>query len=341
MKDILKFIRRKIFGLAEIEANINESIAYTNDLISQTQHYLREFDEKVDEKLKVLCQPDRMIPELNRITEKFYIALEYAPSRYYKPRWGESHPPHEKLTEIFQQNINEYHHTLNEIALLQPYFEKIRLEYSHDGSSEPGWLKTAINPLDSALIYYFITKFKPKTYLEIGSGVSTLFAAKAQQNHQISTDLISIDPEPRAEVDSVCQKIIREGLETVDLNIFSQLESGDMVFLDGSHRAFMNSDVTVFMLDVLPNLKPGVVVGIHDIHLPFDYPEMFSNWYWNEQYLLAAYLIGASDRIKILMPTRFVSYRSETESALKPILENWQHDRDFWLTGGSFWFTHI
>jgi len=334
MKDILKFIRRKIFGLAEIEANINESIAYTNNLITQTQDYQKEV-------FKVLCQPEKMIPELNKITGKFYMGLEYPPSRDYKPRWGGTHPPHQKLSAIFEQNVHEYYHILDEIALLQPYFEKIRLEYSHDGSSEPGWLKTAIDPLDSALIYYFMTKYKPKTYLEIGSGVSTLFVAKAKLNHHISTNLISIDPEPRAEVDSICQKIIREGLETVDLSIFSQLESGDIVFLDGSHRSFMNSDVTVFMLDVLPNLKPGVIVGIHDIHLPFDYPEMFSDWYWNEQYLLGAYLIGASTRIKVLMPTRFISYHEKTEFALKSILENWEHNPNLWLAGGSFWFTHI
>ncbi len=86
-----------------------------------------------------------------------------------------------------------------------------------------------------------------------------------------------------------------EGLETCDLARFDQLQPGDILFLDCSHRVFMNSDVTVFMIDVLPRLRPGVPVHVHDIVLPWDYPDMFTNWYWSEAYILAAYLIGARE----------------------------------------------
>ena len=84
--------------------------------------------------------------------------------------------------------------------------------------------------------------------------------------------------------------------------------------MDGSHISLMNSDVTVFMLDVVPKLKPGVIVHIHDIHLPHDYPDMFVKWYWNEQYIVAAYLLGAADRIKILMPSRYAGEMSSSPS---------------------------
>jgi hypothetical protein len=61
--------------------------------------------------------------------------------------------------------------------------------------------------------------------------------------------------------------------------IFDRLQAGDVLFLDGLHRGFMNSDVTGFMLDVLPRLRPGVLVYVHDIPLPWDYPDMFTDWY--------------------------------------------------------------
>lgn len=64
-----------------------------------------------------------------------------------------------------------------------------------------------------------------------------------------------------------------------------------MVFLDGSHRTFQNSDVTVFLLDVLPRLAPGITVGIHDIFLPRDYPEDWIPKYYSEQYMLGAYMV--------------------------------------------------
>ena len=177
--------------------------------------------------------------------------------------------------------------------------------------------------------------------MEIGSGVSTLFAARAVKDHKLETSIISIDPDPRAEVDAVCHQVVRAGLETCDLAIFSQLEAGDILFLDGSHRSFMNSDVTVFMMDVLPMLKPGVIIGIHDIVLPYDYHETFKNWYWNEQYLLGVYLLAAANRLKILMPARYMSFRPEIETAFSAILADWKADKNVWLDGGSLWFTHI
>jgi hypothetical protein len=88
----------------------------------------------------------------------------------------------------------------------------------------------------------------------------------------LETSITSVDPEPRREVDALCQHTIRRPLEEVDVAVFDNLQPGDIVFMDGSHRVFTNSDSTVFFLDILPRLGDGVVVGIHDIFLPFDYP---------------------------------------------------------------------
>jgi hypothetical protein len=268
--------------------------------------------------------------------------LEYPPSRDYRPRWGNTHPPHQGIIDLFNKNYDEYCERLRKLANLKSFLLKINRNFPDKDLCEPGWIGGPINAIDSSLLYYFITDLKPQTYLEVGSGVTTLFAARARSDNKLTTRIICIDPEPRrAVVDAVCDKVIREGLETTDLSIFFNLKPGDIVFVDGSHRSFMNSDVTVFMLDVLPALKPGVVIHFHDIHLPYDYPDMFSGWYWNEQYILAAYLLAAEDKVKILMPSRFMSDSPELKRAIEPILKDWQGPTDVWLVGGSLWFTHV
>jgi hypothetical protein len=222
---------------------------------------------------------------------------------------------------------------------LQRDFARIPHALADAPAGQPAWVGGALNALDAAVLYYFLVTLKPKLYLEIGSGVSTLFAARARADHNLPTRIVSIDPEPRTEVDSICDQVVRQGLERADLTVFDELHAGDIVFLDGSHRSFMNSDVTVFMLDVLPRLKPGVVIQIHDVHLPHDYPPMFANWYWNEQYLLGVYLLAAGPRVRILMPCGYISNHSELKQAMAPILAEWTGAPETWLYGGSFWFT--
>jgi len=80
-----------------------------------------------------------------------------------------------------------------------------------------------------------------------------------------------------------------------------------MVFMDGTHRVFMNSDVVTFFLDVLPILAPGVLVGIHDIQLPDDYRPEYGEEYYSEQYMLAAYLLGGTPWLKPTLPCWYLS----------------------------------
>jgi hypothetical protein len=98
----------------------------------------------------------------------------------------------------------------------------------------------------------------------------------------------------------------------------------------------MNSDATVSFLDVLPRLAPGVLVEFHDICLPWDYPIQFKDFYYSEQYLLAAYLLAEGDTIEIVLPNFFVSTEPELHHVLDPL---W--DRFTWsatpTNGLSFW----
>ena len=125
------------------------------------------------------------------------------------------------------------------------------------------------------------------TFVEVGSGNSTKFIKTAKLQWDLNFNLVSIDPHPRAEVNSLCDQIIRQPLENCDLGIFESLKAGDTVFIDNSHRSFMNSDVTTAMLDILPRLSSGVRIGFHDIFLPFDYLENWNSRGYNEQHLVS------------------------------------------------------
>jgi predicted O-methyltransferase YrrM len=282
----------------------------------------------------------RLLELLERYKGRRVIGLEYPPSYDFRPRWGYSRPQHQQLIELFARHRDRYLALLEEMVALEPYFLQIADQFSHERPGEPGWIGGPINPLDTALLYYFVARYKPRTYLEIGSGVTTLFAARAKRDHRLPTSIVSIDPNPRTWVDHVCDRIIRQPFETTDPAMFKELRPGDIVFMDGSHRTFMNSDVTVFMLDVLPLLKPGVIIHFHDILWPYDYPASFQDRYWSEQYVVAAYLLGAAEKVEVLMPSRFVSDFDELNGILAPILSRWQGPAEPWLNGGSLWFTH-
>jgi hypothetical protein len=273
---------------------------------------------------------------------KYALPLDYPPSRRLAPRWGHGRPVHPELAALFRRNEGDYRAVIGELRTLTPFLQKIPATYAVETAAVPGWVGPPVNPIDLALLYYFVWKHRPATYLEIGSGSTTSFARRAVADHGLSTRIVSIDPQPRSGIDGICDAVIRDGLETLaDLQVFSDLQPGDIVFLDGSHRCFMNSDVTVFFLDVLPRLRPGVIVHIHDISLPFDYPDMFTNWYWNEQYVLAAYLLGMRDRVRILMPSQYVSGTPGLSECLHPPLLEGVGDPEPWLNGGSFWFTQV
>lgn len=200
------------------------------------------------------------------------------------------------------------------------------------------WPNDFLPALDAATLYHYVTARKPTNYLEIGSGVSTKFARRAIQDSNLHSLITSIDPAPRVDIDKFCDKIIRQPVENTSLNVFAALQSGDILFVDNSHQSFQNSDVTVFFLDILPNLSPGILVGIHDITLPDDYPPSYAHNYYNEQYLLAAWLLGGSQGIEITLPNWYASKTQELSQIIAPIFSQSQFNQVD-THGSIFWFT--
>jgi hypothetical protein len=173
--------------------------------------------------------------------------------------------------------------------------------------------------------------------IEIGSGNSTRFARRATRDFELDTRIVSIDPHPRQTVREIASEVIRSPLEDISLDVFSQLKAGDILFYDGSHVCFMNSDVTVFFLEVLPRLNPGVIVHIHDIWLPYDYPPEWIDRYYSEQYLLAAFLLGGGKGICPLLANAFVWGDKELSGIICPLMGDLGY-QGWHQYGTSFWF---
>jgi len=261
----------------------------------------------------------------------FPIFLDYAPHPI--TRWGYGKPPHPLLFEMFARDRDSYQRLLREFLNYTAYLLAIPLRQPRD-SDQPSWIHNWLDGFDTLALYGFVTSRQPATYLEIGSGYSTKLVRRAIRDHSLATRLVSIDPHPRAEIDRLCDEVIRRRLEDTELARFEQLQSGDILFFDGSHRVFMNSDVTVFFLEVLPRLKPGVLVHIHDIELPYDYLPERAHWYYSEQYLLAASLLAGHRNYRVVLPTAYISREQDMLGLINPL---WLQLPGVAFRGNSFW----
>lgn len=253
-----------------------------------------------------------------------------------QPRYGYGKPPHPRLYEMIDRNRESYQHVLALLLRYKDSLAQIAKGQADPRSTKPAWINGWLPGLDAVALYGLLCLHNPRRYFEIGSGNSTKFARQAIQDYRLRTEITSFDPFPRAEIDAICDRSFRQPLEEIDLQVFDELEAGDIVFVDHSHRVFMNSDATVVFLDVLPRLKPGVLVEFHDILLPFDYPPAWKNWYYSEQYMLAAYLLAEGRKFDILLPNFFISSDPELRSILAPL---WADPRMQGVEthGVSFW----
>lgn len=287
------------------------------------------------------------LPEL---VDGTVIALDYPVEP--KPRYGYGAPAHAQLAALIGQNRENYAAALKSFAAHTSELEGIPFDQASAGLRAPNWNNGYFSKLDAMALYCFLRQFQPRTYLEVGSGNSTRFARRAIENGRIGTRIVSIDPNPRAEIDQLCDEVVRVGLEASNptLDVASRLNAGDILFIDNSHRALTNSDVTVSFLEVLPLLVPGVVVHLHDIFRPFDYPTEWSGRFYTEQYLLACWLLGGkngkSSQLDILLPNAFIGEDRELrERAVQlfatPNLAQAMHIDYGYSTrflGCSFWF---
>lgn len=262
------------------------------------------------------------------------LFLEYKVD--FKPRYGHGQPPHPELYDIINANRAEYRQLLAEALQHKEAIWQIKDAKNETSTIKPVWNNGFLPGLDIIGIYTLLAKYKPRKYIEIGSGNSTKVAYKAKTEQQLSTEIISIDPMPRAEIDDLADTVIRQPFENIDFDVIEELEANDILFVDNSHRILPNSDATVFFLEILPRLKKGVIVHIHDIYLPYDYPQFMCDRFYSEQYGLAMYLLANPKKYQTILPNYFIFEDEELSDLIAPI---WTHSNLEGVErhGGSFW----
>jgi hypothetical protein len=190
---------------------------------------------------------------------------------------------------------------------------------------------------DAEVLYAMLRWQRPRWYVEIGSGHSTRVARQAVLDGQLPTRITCIDPAPRREVAGIADEIHRERVEGPRARTFlDELLPGDVLFIDSSHDIAPGNDVMHLFLDVLPNLAPGVIIHIHDVFLPYDYPR---DWVlehrlcWTEQYLVAA-LLSCDSRYEAIWPGYWLQRTWPEFAALLPNAKG-RRAQSLWLRVGS------
>ncbi|MCC7144511.1 MAG: class I SAM-dependent methyltransferase [Candidatus Eisenbacteria bacterium] len=189
-------------------------------------------------------------------------------------------------------------------------------------SGECQWVERTTNPkqyyalnptfgfASAAVAHAMIREFRPSRIVEVGGGFSTLIIAGALSKNAVDgtgADFLSVEPFPGTVLEQEIGGLTRRMMvpvERVALSEFEALDRGDILFIDSSHVIRYGGDVLYLLLEVLPRLRPGVLVHVHDVHLPEAYPRAYfehHRWVWNEQYLLQALLSG-STRYEVLLP---------------------------------------
>jgi predicted O-methyltransferase YrrM len=208
-------------------------------------------------------------------------------------------------------------------------------------SAKPGEYKLGNQSFESGdaeFLYQIIRKTKPARLYEIGSGHSTLIARAAVKKNcdeysNYACQHLCIEPYEAPWLEDIGVEVIRRRVEEVDSGIFSDLGKNDMLFIDSSHVIRPQGDVVTEYLEILPILRSGVIVHVHDIFSPRDYPKEWivdSMLLWNEQYLLEAFLTN-NDRWSIMAALNLLKHREF--DAIKRVCPYLTKDRE----PGSFY----
>ena len=233
-----------------------------------------------------------------------------------------------------------------QLDLLRNHFAKFRHEFEQwptkpTGESGRFYLrKSPFGGTDALAAYCMFRHFQPRLIIEVGGGFSSLVAAEAIAKNKDSA-LICIEPFPpdflRAGFPGL-RSLIEKKVEDMDVEFFSQLESGDILFIDSSHTVKIGGDVNFLFLEVLPRLKPGVIVHIHDIFLPFEYPRQWvvdEYRFWTEQYLLQAFLTYNSV-FKVIWAGNYMHYKHSDK--LQRAFSSYAPSQ---VLPGSFWMQRV
>lgn len=233
-----------------------------------------------------------------------------------------------------------------QLEILEEFECRYRGEYEKFRDVKPPGLpqfffgNSSFESVDAEILYSFIRKFRPKHFVEVGSGFTTLLAGSALARNRkegVAATMTAIEPYPASFLSEELPypvDLLVQPVQEVPLEFFTRLECGDILFIDSSHVCKIGSDVQYEFLEILPRLAPGVIVHIHDIFLPKDYPARWvkdEHWFWNEQYLLQAFLCGNRD-LEVLWAGAWMHLNHPDK--LAAAFPSYNHER---IMPASFW----
>jgi hypothetical protein len=247
------------------------------------------------------------------VSEKIFMSVGVLPFKdhYYQPlinprKYLQKPLGLPRVLPGIQWNIEEQLTLLNKFH----YQEELRAIPLDQKDAQPlafYYNNPSLCAADAEFLYSIVRYFKPRRVIEIGCGYSTRLAVQAEKKNQAENSddgctHICIEPYEMPWLEKLDVQVMRSKVEDVPLATFSQLEAGDILFIDSSHMIRPQGDVLFEFLEILPGLQPGVIVHVHDVFSPRDYPEywiMDQHIQWNEQYLLEAFL-SCNDRFRII-----------------------------------------
>jgi hypothetical protein len=163
---------------------------------------------------------------------------------------------------------------------------------------EPRWDQDWFPRLDAAAAYALVRTTRPRRIVEVGSGHSTRFLARAVRDGGLGSAITCIDPAPRAALGGLPLHHVRSTLQEAPPAAFAGLAAGDMLVIDSSHILMPGTDVDLLLTAILPRLAAGVLIHLHDVFLPDAYPEAWAWRGYNEQSAIAALLLGGGFRMR-------------------------------------------
>lgn len=249
---------------------------------------------------------------------------------YYEPMFNTKHLQYSlrKDRDLKSLDMNAEQQTgllsqfrYNDELLAIPMEKTVKHEYHYNnGSFLSG---------DSEYLYNMVRHLKPANIIEIGSGFSTLMALKAieknkAENVAYTCNMMCVEPYEMAWLEKTEAIVIRKKVEDIEMSFFEKLGENDILFVDSSHIIRPQGDVLFIYLQILPVIRPGVYIHIHDIFTPKDYLDewIYKNIrLWNEQYLVEAFL-SYNSHFKITGALNFLRHNYYNEFAAKcPILK--------------------
>lgn len=197
----------------------------------------------------------------------------------------------------------------------------------------------------AASTHCMIRRFKPNTVIEIGSGMSSRVISNALAMNFAKdgyhSEYIIVDPYPADFVKNrsiEMKKLVETRVELLDPAFFDRLKENDILFIDSGHCVRIGGDVNYLFLDILPRLAPGVIVHIHDVGFPYEYPKVYATsetfrQFWTEQYLLQSFLCFNSE-FEILLAMNYLM--TDHCEIFKKSFRHYNSDIHPFISG-SFW----